>query len=59
MFKRIHGVQDLVVFLAVLAAGTLLVLRGVEPELLVAFVVLVTGLYAAWRNNGKTPPSSG
>ncbi|MFB7543537.1 hypothetical protein ACFC0N_27040 [Streptomyces zaomyceticus] len=58
MSKRTNGIQDLVVFLAVLAAGTFLVLRGVAPELLVAFVVLVTGLYTAWRSSGNTPPSS-
>lgn len=52
-----NGVQDLVAFLAVLAAGTLLVLRGVAAELLVGLAALVSGLYATWRSGGRVPPS--
>ncbi|PJJ01995.1 hypothetical protein BX264_2319 [Streptomyces sp. 2333.5] len=65
MPHRTKGLQDLVVFLAVLGSGTVLVLSGVAPESLAAIAVAVSGLYAAWRGNGgppqppSSPPSSG
>ncbi|MFI5807625.1 hypothetical protein [Streptomyces sp. NPDC051561] len=44
--------QDLLVFLAVLATGTFLVLRGTAPESLATIAVAVSGLYATWRGTG-------
>ncbi|GAA2926125.1 hypothetical protein GCM10020221_22600 [Streptomyces thioluteus] len=46
---------DLVVFLAVLGAGTVLVLCGVAPESLATIAVAVSGLYTVWR--GPQPPA--
>ncbi|WP_420034430.1 hypothetical protein ACN2WE_19565 [Streptomyces sp. cg28] len=56
MSRRTTGPQDLIVFLAVLAAGTALVLLGVAPESLAAVAVTVSGLYAAWRGHATPPP---
>ncbi|MFJ5802982.1 hypothetical protein [Streptomyces decoyicus] len=55
MPHRTKGLQDVVVFLAVLGSGTVLVLSGVAPESLAAIAVAVSGLYASWRGNGGPP----
>ncbi|MCX4808487.1 hypothetical protein ACFWWM_23585 [Streptomyces sp. NPDC058682] len=47
--------QDLIIFLAVLATGAALVLRGTTPESLATIAVAVSSLYAAWRGGGPPP----
>ncbi|MCC3779007.1 hypothetical protein [Streptomyces sp. UNOB3_S3] len=51
--KRVH---DLIVFLAVLAAGILLVLLGVSPGALATVTASLSGLYATWRGGGRHTP---
>ncbi|GAA2926338.1 hypothetical protein GCM10020221_22860 [Streptomyces thioluteus] len=55
MPQRNGRTWDLVVFLAVLGAGTVLVLCGVAPESLATIAVAVSGLYTVWR--GPQPPA--
>ncbi|MEU3352744.1 hypothetical protein [Streptomyces sp. NPDC037389] len=51
--KRIH---DLIVFLAVLAAGIVLVLLGISPGALATVTASLSGLYATWSGGGRRTP---
>ncbi|MFI1969413.1 hypothetical protein [Streptomyces cinnamoneus] len=50
-----RAVHDLIVFLAVLATGTVLVALGVAPQSLAAIAIALSGLYAAWRGGHREP----
>lgn len=48
---RSNRTQDLVVFLAVLTAGTILALHDAQSTFLAPVAVIVTDLYTDWRGN--------
>ncbi|WP_328626061.1 hypothetical protein OHA88_16190 [Streptomyces sp. NBC_00353] len=48
---RSNRTQDLVAFLAVLTAGTILALHDAQSTFLAPVAVIVTDLYTDWRGN--------
>lgn len=49
---------DLIVFLTILAAGTLLTVLGVSASSLATISVAMSGLYGTWTGAHRTPPAA-